>query len=92
MSAKPRWINHSGLGGDAVGAPPVSRDDMFRTYNDNLRSKNRSEEVEFREAKPFASGCRRTHRAGFSMRRKVPFPLGLTSAMYPSSVRIRASF
>ncbi len=51
------------VGSDAVGAPPVTRDDVFYTFNDNLRSKNRSKEVEFRDAKPLASGCRRTDRA-----------------------------
>ena len=32
---------------NAVGAPAISRNDMLRTFNDNPRSKNRSEEVQF---------------------------------------------
>ncbi len=41
---------------DAVRAPPVSRDYVFRTFNDDVWSKYRSEEVDFCDAKAFAGG------------------------------------
>ena len=48
---------------DAVGTPAVSWDDVLRTLDLNSRTKNRSEEVEFRRTKALASGGCRADRA-----------------------------
>jgi hypothetical protein len=45
------------IGCDAISAPAVSRDDVFRTLNENAWTKNRSKEVEFCHAKALAGGC-----------------------------------
>lgn len=74
--------------GDAIGAASAARDNVFRAFNDCAGAKDRSKEVKFRDTKALASTCRGTNGAVVLYQKDG---LVFTSAMYPSSARMRAS-